>query len=84
MVGAGAAHARDRALGCGALLKPGRLELPGVDPGNLVRGLGQRCADNRKARRSLGELVKNAMGPADPASRVTALKLADPILRAAF
>ena len=65
-------------------LSPGPIELPSVDPGNLVRGLGQQCVDNRKAKRSLGELVVATFANADPATRVAALKLADPILRAAF
>jgi hypothetical protein len=66
------------------MVKPGPVELPSVDPGNLVRGLGQRFVDNKKARRPLGELVAAVTGTADPAARVAALKLADPILRAAF
>jgi len=65
-------------------LEPGPIELPSVDPGGLVRGLGQRCVDNRKARRSLGELVASVLEQADVPARVAALKLADPILRAAF
>jgi Fe-S-cluster containining protein len=63
-------------------LKPGPIELPGVDPGNLVRGLAQAFVDNRKARRPLGDLV--AALPADPTARVTALKTAEAILRAGF
>ena len=63
-------------------LKPGPVELPGVDPGGLVRGLGQSFVGNRKARRTLGELVQRL--EADPAQRVTALKLADALLRAGF
>lgn len=63
-------------------LKPGPIELPGVDPGNLVRSLAQTFVDNRKARRPLGELV--AAMPADPTARVTALKTAEAILRAGF
>jgi hypothetical protein len=58
--------------------------LPSSDPGNLVRALGQRCVDNLKAKRPLGELVVAAFGSADPAARVAALKLADPLRRAAF
>jgi hypothetical protein len=38
-------------------LKPGPIELPNVDPGQLVRRIGQACVDNRKARRTLGELL---------------------------
>jgi Fe-S-cluster containining protein len=63
-------------------LKPGPVELPGVDPGGLVRGLGQAFIDNRKAKRPLAELVER-LG-ADPAVRVTALKSADALLRAGF
>ncbi|MDB4962628.1 MAG: hypothetical protein JWP01_2627 [Myxococcales bacterium] len=63
-------------------LKPGPVELPGVDPGNVVRGLAQALIDNRKAKRSLGTLVAGM--PADPTIRVTALKTAEAILRAGF
>ncbi|HEU0037214.1 MAG TPA: YkgJ family cysteine cluster protein [Kofleriaceae bacterium] len=63
-------------------LKPGPIELPGVDPGGAVRALGQACVDNRKAKRPLGALV--AQLPAEPGMRVTALKSADALLRAAF
>jgi hypothetical protein len=63
-------------------LKPGPVELPGVDPGGLVRGLGQAFVDNRKAKRTLAELV-DRLG-ADPAARVAALKSADALLRAGF
>ncbi len=63
-------------------LKPGPIELPGVDPGNIVRGLAQALIDNRKAKKPLGVLV--AAMPADPTTRVTALKTAEAILRAGF
>ena len=63
-------------------LKPGPLELPGVDPGGLVRKLGQAFVDNRKAKRSFGALVA-ALG-SDPTTRVTALKSADAVMRAGF
>ena len=63
-------------------LKPGPIELPGVDPGNVVRGLAQALIDNRKAKKPLGALV--AALPADPTTRVTALKTAEAILRAGF
>jgi Fe-S-cluster containining protein len=63
-------------------LKPGPIELPGVDPGNIVRGLAQALIDNRKAKKPLGALV--AAMPADPTTRVTALKTAEAILRAGF
>jgi Fe-S-cluster containining protein len=65
-------------------LKPGPIELPSIDPGGLVRALGQRIVDNRKAKRPLGELIAGALAAADPASRVAALKLADAILRSAY
>ena len=63
-------------------LKPGAIELPGVDPGGVVRGLAQALIDNRKAKKQLGVLV--AAMPADPTTRVTALKTAEAILRAGF
>ncbi len=63
-------------------LKPGPVELPGVDPGGLVRGLGQAFVDNRKAKRTLAHLVER-LGE-DPAARVAALKSADALLRAGF
>jgi Fe-S-cluster containining protein len=63
-------------------LSPGPIELPGGDPGGAVRSLAQACLDNRKPRRPLGDLV--ARLPADPATRVTALKAAEAILRTAF
>jgi Fe-S-cluster containining protein len=63
-------------------LKPGPIELPGVDPGNVVRGLAQALIDNRKPKQPLSALV--AKLPADHAVRVTALKTAESILRAGF
>ncbi len=63
-------------------LKPGPIELPGVDPGNLVRGLAQAFIDNRKGKRPLGELV--AALPADHVQRALTLKTAEAILRAGF
>jgi Fe-S-cluster containining protein len=63
-------------------LKPGPVDLPGIDPGSLVRKLAQAFIDNRKARRPLSALV--GAWPADPMLRVTALKLADATLRAGF
>ena len=63
-------------------LKPGPVELPGVDPGGLVRGLGQAFVENRKAKRPLAALVER-LGT-DPAARVAALKSADALLRAGF
>jgi hypothetical protein len=63
-------------------LKPGPVDLPGVDPGGLVRKLGQAFVDNRKAKRTFGALVE-ALG-SDPTTRITALKLADGVVRAGF
>ena len=63
------------------VLKPGPVELP---PEPLVTKLAQRCVDNRKPRRELGELVTAVLGSSDAVTRVTALKLADAILRAAL
>jgi Fe-S-cluster containining protein len=63
-------------------LKPGPVELPGVDPGGLVKKLGQLMVDNRKARKPLGELI-GALG-GDATTRITALKSADALLRAGF
>lgn len=63
-------------------LKPGPIELPGVDPGNHVRGLAQAFIDNRKAKRPFSALVAGL--PSDPVVRVTTLKTAEAILRAGF
>ena len=63
-------------------LKPGPIELPGVDPGGVVRSLGQAFVDNRKARKSLGVLVGALK--CDPTTRITALKSAEALLRAGF
>lgn len=63
-------------------LKPGPIELPGIDPGNVVRSLAQAIVENRKAKRPLGALIAGM--PADPTVRVTALKTAEAILRAGF
>lgn len=61
-------------------LKPGPVELPGVDPGGLVRKLGQACVDNRKAKRPLSSLVAGV--PED--QRLLTLKTAEGLLRSAF
>ncbi|NJM91255.1 MAG: hypothetical protein HC863_03140, partial [Myxococcales bacterium] len=65
-------------------IKPGPLELPGQDPGGLVRAIGQACVDNRKAKRPFGAIVAPLLRAATPVERVVALKLAEPVLRAAF
>jgi Fe-S-cluster containining protein len=64
--------------------KPGPVELPNVDPGGLVRALGQKCADNKQPRRPLGALVGELFAAAEPATRIAALRMAEPILRVAF
>ncbi|HUJ63539.1 MAG TPA: YkgJ family cysteine cluster protein [Kofleriaceae bacterium] len=64
-----------------ARLPPGPIELPG-DP--LVRQLAQRLVDNRKPRRPLGEVIAGALGGAEPAARVAALKQADAIVKTAL
>lgn len=63
-------------------LKAGAVDLPGVDPGDVVRSLAQAMIDNRAPKRPLAELV--ARLPADHTVRVTALKSAEAILRAGF
>ena len=63
-------------------LKPGPIDLPGIDPDNLVRSLAQVFIDNRKAKRPLSALL--AALPADPTTRVTTLKTAESLLRAGF
>jgi len=68
----------------GPAMKPGPAELPGVDPGGLVRKLAQAFVDNRKARRPFGELVEAAFAGADRVARIAALKTADAILRSGF
>ncbi|MBK9032462.1 MAG: YkgJ family cysteine cluster protein [Myxococcales bacterium] len=65
-------------------LRPGPLELPSSDPGGLVRALGQACVDNRKAGRTLAAIAGPILAAASAIERVTALKLAEPVLRAAF
>lgn len=63
-------------------LQPGPIDLPGVDPDNLVRNLAQSIFDNRKPRRPLSALI--ATLPASPTTRITTLKSAESILRTAF
>src|SRR4029079_1847124 len=65
------------------ILKPGPIELPGADPGNVVRSLAQAFIDTRKPRRPLCEVIAKVL-PADPAVRITSLKTADAIVRASF
>jgi hypothetical protein len=64
------------------VFKPGPVELPNVDPGNLVRTLGQRCVDNKQKKRPLGALISEVLGSSDPATRIAAVRMAEPILRA--
>jgi hypothetical protein len=63
------------------VLKPGPLELP---PEPLVTALAQKLVDNRKPRRTLGEIVTSVLGERDAVVRVTALKMADAIVRTAL
>lgn len=63
-------------------LKPDPIELPGNDPQAYVRKLGQAFVDNRRAHRTLGAIVQAL--PGDATTRITALKLADAIMRAGF
>jgi Fe-S-cluster containining protein len=66
------------------VIRPGPIELPSNDPGGRVRAIGQACVDNRKSRRPLGDVIGPLIAPLDPVDRVLALKLAEPVLRAAF
>lgn len=61
---------------------PGAHELPGIDPHGLVRMLAQAFLGNRAAATPLGDLI--AALPGDAIARVTAVKSAESILRAAF
>ena len=74
-------HAIARWLDAPAL-KPGPVDLPGVDPEGIVRSLGQAFVDNRKARKPFATMVAG-LG-ADPAARILALKSAESLLRAGF
>jgi hypothetical protein len=67
-------------------LKPGPIELPGIDPGGFVRTLGQSFVDNKQARKPLSALVAAVVTKtsSDPVIRVAGLKSADAILRAGF
>ena len=55
------------------MVKPGPVELPGVDPGNVVRSLAQAMIDNKKPKAPLSSLV--ATLPLDHTLRVTALTI---------
>lgn len=65
-------------------LKPGPIELPGVDPHGLVRGLAQAAIDNRKTRRPASTVFAPILAAAPLIDRVAAIKSAEPILRAVF
>jgi hypothetical protein len=65
-------------------IKPGPLELPGVDPGGVVRAIAQAIVDNRSAKRTLGAIAAPILARASAIDRITAVKLAEPVLRAAF
>ncbi|MFT3696153.1 MAG: YkgJ family cysteine cluster protein [Kofleriaceae bacterium] len=62
-------------------LKPGQHELT-TEP--LVKQLAQKLVDNKLKRRPLGEIVAAVLGAADPVKRVTSLKLADHLIKAAL
>jgi Fe-S-cluster containining protein len=62
-------------------LKPGAIELP-AEP--LVKQLAQRFVDNKQKRRPLGELVAPVLAGVPPVRRVTVMKLAEPIVKAAL
>ncbi len=67
------------------VLKPGPVELPGAgDPDGVVRRFAQACVDNKKPRRPLGAVFAPLLAPRPPADRVALVKLAEPVLRAAF
>lgn len=74
-------HAVARWTECPSL-KPGGFELPGLDPGGVVKGLAQAMIENRQAKQPLAALI--AKLPPDHTTRVTALKSAESILRAGF
>jgi hypothetical protein len=65
-------------------LKPGPIDLPGLDPGGHVRALAQAFIDNRKPHRPLGAVVEAVFARADATIRVTALKSAEAMVRAGF
>ncbi|MEP6859490.1 MAG: YkgJ family cysteine cluster protein [Deltaproteobacteria bacterium] len=62
-------------------LKPGPIDLTS-EP--LVKLLAQRCVDNKQKRRPLGELVAAVIGGAPVTQRITAIKLAETILKTAL
>jgi Fe-S-cluster containining protein len=65
-------------------IKPGPLELPAVDPGGVIRALARAIVDNRAAKKTLGAIATPILARASAIDRVTAVKLAEPVLRAAF
>jgi hypothetical protein len=65
-------------------LKPGPIELPNGADRAAVTALAQAFIDNKKAKRSLGEVVAKTLGGGDAVARVTALKQADAIVRSAL
>ncbi len=62
-------------------LKSG-VPLPGAEPGEVVKSLAQAMVDNRTVKRPLSALIDRL--PADRTIRVTALKIAEAIVRAGF
>jgi Fe-S-cluster containining protein len=65
-------------------LKPGPIELPGVDPDGRARALAQAFIDNRKPQRPLGAVLAAVFAKADPIARVTALKTTEAMIRGSF
>ncbi len=65
-------------------LKPGAIELPGVDPEGRVHALAQAFIDNRKPKRALGDVLAVVFAKSDPIGRVTAWKTAEAMIRASF
>ena len=63
-------------------LRPDAVELPAIDPDHLVRELAQAFVANRQAQRPLSALI--AALPGAPALRITALKAAEAVVRAAY
>lgn len=68
------------------VVKPGPIDLPspGADPRGLVRAFAQDCIDNRRLRRPLSALLGPRLADLSRVDRVTLLKLAEPVLRAAY
>jgi Fe-S-cluster containining protein len=68
------------------VVKPGTVELPATsaDPGGIVRQFAQDCVDNRRLKKPLSALLGPRIADLSRVERVTLLKLAEPVLRAAY